>query len=371
MLRKLENLLDYLSQSVDAARRSEIERRMRQALDGQPVDRLPLVVYGPLPKDARFRPFPHRQTFADPEHMLYNELVHAFDTSIALHDRLGDDLPLTVRANFGAVLIASMFGAPVQQCEDNPPWIRRRQGEEFSLDAVLDRDPLDFSAGWCPRVIETMEAYHSILARWPELYQRVRIVLPDLQGPLDNLELIRGSQLFAELALEPEKVDRALGAMASAQVGLARRLAALVRDGPPGYCHQHAVMVKGNVLLRVDSAVMISAEMYRRQIAPHDRRVLRELGGGGIHSCGCIHHLVDEFLKLPGLQSLDFGQSELNDVDAIYGRARERNVPLIRVAVGRDELLGGRLPERFPTGVVLIHRAATFEDAKRIVSLIC
>lgn len=371
MLQKLLNLLDYLSEAVDPARQTEIERRLRRAVDGQPVDRLPLVINGPLPKDARFRPFPHRQTFADPEHMLYNELVHAFDTSIALHDLLRDDLPLTVRANFGTVLIASMFGAPVQQREDNPPWIRRQQGKEISLDGVLDRDPLDFSAGWCPRVIEAMEAYHSILARWPELYEQVRIVLPDLQGPLDNLELIRGSELFVELAVEPEKVDAAFQAMATAQIGLARRLASLVRDGPSGYCHQHAVMIKGNVLLRVDSAVMISAEMYRRQVAPHDRHVLRELGGGGIHCCGCTHHLVDEFLSLPPLQSLDLGQPELNDVDAIYARARERNVPLIRIAVSEDELLGGRLPERFPTGVVLIHRAATFEDARRIVSLTC
>ena len=371
MLHKLEELLDHLSETVDGARRTETERRLRDALDGRPVDRLPLIISGPLPADARFKPFPHRQTFGDPEQMLYNELVHAFDTSIALHDVLRDDLPLTVRVNFGAVLIASMFGAPVEQCEDNPPWIRRQEGKEISLDAVLDRDPLDFSSGWCPRVIETMEAYHSILSRWPELSEQVHVVLPDLQGPFDNLELIRGCELFVELAVEAEKVDAALRAMADAQIGLALRLAPLVRDGPPGYCHQHAVTIKGNILLRVDSVVMLSAEMYRRQVAPHDRHVLDELGGGGIHCCGCIHHLVDEFLELSSLQSLDLGQSELNDVDAIYARARERKVPLIRIAVGEDELLGGKLPERFPTGVVLIHRAATFDAAKRIASLLC
>ncbi len=371
MLQKLLNLLDYLSEAVDAARQTEIDRRLRWAVDGRPVDRLPLIINMTLPKDARFNPFSHRQTFTDPEHMLYNELVHAFDTSIALHDLLRDDLPLTVRANFGTVLIASMFGAPVQQCEDNPPWIRREQGREISLEAVLDQDPLDFSGGWCSRVIQTMEAYHSILCRWPELYEQIHIVLPDLQGPLDNLELIRGSELFVELAAEPEMVDAALRAVATAQIGLARHLALQVRDGPPGYCHQHAVMIKGNILIRVDSAVMISAEMYRRQVAPHDEHVLRELGGGGVHCCGRIHHLVDEFLRLPSLRSLDLGQPELNDVDAIYACAREHNVPLIRIAVSEDELLGGRLLERFPTGVVLVHRAATFEDAKRIVSSTC
>ena len=62
--------------------------------------------------------------FDDAEKMLFNELVCAFDTSIALRDRVGDDLPLTIRANFGTVLIASMFGAAAEQIGDNPPWIR-------------------------------------------------------------------------------------------------------------------------------------------------------------------------------------------------------------------------------------------------------
>ena len=369
MLDQLTHLLDYLSEVVDSERQAAIERRYQSALECLPVDRPPVVICGPLPEGARFKPFPHREMFGDPERMLYNELVYAFDTSIALRDCLHDDLPLTVRANFGTVLIASLFGAPAEQIEDNPPWVRHKTDAEITLAAVLDRDPLDFSRGWCPRVVETMEAYHGILARWPELYERIRIVLPDLQGPIDNLELIRGSDLFLELAAQPEEVDAALEAVATAQIGLARHLKRLVREGPPGYCHQHAVMMKGNVLLRDDSAVMISARMYRELVAPHDERVLRELGGGGIHCCGRVQHLVSEFLKLPSLEGLDLGQPELNDVDAIYAQARERNVPLLRVTASEEDLLAGRAEERFPTGVVLVYRAGTFEDAKRVSSL--
>ena len=370
MLDQLTSLLDHLGRVVDSSRQAAIEQRYRRALDGDVKDRLPLVIDGPLPEDARFKPFPHGQIFDDPEQMLYNELVHAFDTSIALRDRVHDDLPLTVRANFGAVLIASMFGAPAEQLYDNPPWIRHHPDKEVSLDSVADHDPLDFSRGWCPRVVETMEAYHAILKDWPELYERIRIVLPDLQGPIDNLELIRGSDLFRQFAAEPKAVDVGMQAVATAQIGLARHLAPLVSDGPPGYSHQHAVMIKGNILLRVDSAIMLSPKMYREQVAPHDERVLRELGGGGIHCCGCFRHLAGEILQLPSLRSLDLGQPELNDVDAIYARARERNIPLIRVAASEEELLGGRLQDRFPTGVVLIHRADSFAKGNRIASLI-
>lgn len=51
--------------------------------------------------------------------MLFNELVCAFDTRIAHAQEVGADLPLTVRANFGTVLVASVFGADVRQVDDN------------------------------------------------------------------------------------------------------------------------------------------------------------------------------------------------------------------------------------------------------------
>jgi hypothetical protein len=307
-----------------------------------------VILEAPLPHDAPFQPLPHHEIFRDPGRMLYNELVHGFRTSIAMRDRWPDDLPLTVRANFGTVLIASMFGARVEQIGENPPWIRHE--EPPSLQDIAGRDPLDFSQGWVPRAIETMEAYHDILRRWPELYEMIHIVLPDLQGPLDNLGLVRGSTMFLDLAANPDEADAALTTMATAQIGLARDLAQVVRDGPPGYSHQHGLMIRGNILLRNDSLVMVSPAMYRNQLARHDERVLSELGGGGLHSCGKIDHLAAELLRLPSVKCLDLGQPHLNDIDAVYAEARAVGKPLIRLALDDADLEGERLVERFPTG---------------------
>ena len=47
------------------------------------------------------------------------------------------------------------FGAEVGQFDDNPPWILRRENGGVGLEAVADSDPLDFSQGWCQRVIPT------------------------------------------------------------------------------------------------------------------------------------------------------------------------------------------------------------------------
>ncbi|MFW6414431.1 MAG: hypothetical protein ACOCZS_03920 [Verrucomicrobiota bacterium] len=364
---QLEKLLNWLSSSIDPPRQQDIARRYQRALDYQDIDRPPLVFSFPYPESADFQPYPHREIFDDPEKMLYNELVYAFGMSIALNTELGADLPLTVRANFGTVLTASMFGATIEQRDDNPPWVRPDSGNTISAREVAEKDPTAISNGWIERAADTMQKYHELLAPFPALKEQVIITLPDLQGPLDNLELLCGSETFLALTTEPDDVDAALTNLATAQVCLYRYFNQLTTEPENGYCHQHGVMSKGNILIRNDSAIMVSPQMYREQISPHDERVLRECGGGGIHACGRCDHLTDTFLEQPSLQALDLGQPELNDVNAIYQQAAAHKIPLIRLAVSEDELISGRAFDEFPTGAVLIHRADSFDRARDLL----
>jgi hypothetical protein len=180
--------------------------------------------------------------------------------------------------------------------------------------------------------------------------------------------MLCGSALYADLIEDPDFVAQALATMADVQVALARQLAPLVNDGPAGFSHQHGFMIRGQILLRDDSAIMVSPRMYRGQLAAHDERVLAALGGGGIHSCGNFMHNVGAMLELPSLHCLDFGQSQLNDVDAIYAQARERRIALLRVHATADELRGGDIRQRFPTGVTLLHAAPSLDAARAIVA---
>jgi hypothetical protein len=363
----LNRLLDHLAATLDPRRQAEIEQLHRNALNWEPLRRLPLVLGYPIPADALFQPYPHSQIFDDPEKMLYNELVHGFDTSIACRDRLDDDLPLTVRANFGTVVMASLFGARVEQVEENPPWVRHFHTlDEFRT--ALDCDPLDFSQGWCPRVVERYQFYKQTLEGYPELAALIHLTLPDLQGPLDTAELLRGSQIYVDFCTDPELVDRALDTVARAQVGFAKHLLAYINDGPTGFSHQHATVIRGHILIRDDSALMISPAMYRQHVAPCDEFVLGGLGGGGIHSCGKFEHNVDEFFALPSIRCLDVGQPEMNDMDAIYAKARERKIALDGVRVSREELATGRVMQRFPTGASLVYEAESLSDAQAVMT---
>jgi len=369
MIEQLARLLEHLDTIVDERRQAEIDELYRRTLTWRPVPRLPIVFSYPLPDDFPFPPFPHSQTFDDPEKMLHNELVHAWGTSIACRDRVGDDLPLTIRANFGTVIIASLFGGRVEQVEENPPWARPFESLD-AFRAALERDPLDFTRGWCPRVEERYGFYRETLSAYPRLSGLIRLCLPDLQGPLDNVELLRGSDVFVDLYQAPDRTDEALERAALAQVGFARHLQPTVSDGDgrnPEICHQHGVALPGRILIRNDTPIMMSAEMYERQIAPHDERVLREMGGGGLHACGRFEHLCPPFLELESSTCIDFGQPEMNDIDAVYAMAASRKAPLIRIRVPERQLVDGSVMRRFPTGVVLTHQADSLDEAGRIM----
>ena len=362
MNKLLFELLKILDEKVVQKEQENIEILFRKSLNWEPVERLPLVTSFPYPRSSSVQPFPHREIFDNPEKMLFNELVFAFDTSIFLHSEIRDDLPYTIRANYGTVIIASLFGAKVEQLGDNPPWVRHF-GTLDEFKAIFDLDPFDFSQGICPKIIAQYRFYKDVFADFPNLQKCIKIVLPDLQGPLDTLELLRGSEIYADFILDPEMIENGLKLMAEAQVGFARHLRQFINSNVDDFSYQHAVAIKGNILIRNDSAILISPEMYAEQVAPHDEFVLKGMGGGGVHSCGKIDFNISEIFKNPSIRCFDFGQSYLNDMDSVFTLAKDKKIPLLRFRPGKDELLSGNILERFPTGVSLVYDARSMEEA--------
>lgn len=372
---QLSRLLDHLG-AINrtkpvalAARTARADARHQAALEYRSVDRLPLVFSYPLPADFPFQPLPNATIYRDPAAMLYNELVSAWEISIAARasgGAPGDDLAATVRPNWGTVLVASVLGGFAEQTEDNTPWIRRNDEKPITLEQIADANPEVATAGWVPRVLDTYAAYRELLAPYPGLASGIRVTLPDLQGPLDTAEQLLGADLFIDMMERQDLCAKAFTRAAEIQLACARLFAPYIQDGQTGYIHQHGFLVKGGVLIRCDSAVMISSQLYGDLVAPADELVLAGLGGGGVHSCGKIEHAVPAILELPSIRCFDFGQSFMNDVDSLYALANQRRIPFLRVQPGRQELETGSIMDRFPTGVSLLYPAESREEAVRL-----
>ncbi|MCF7944737.1 MAG: hypothetical protein K9L75_04295 [Spirochaetia bacterium] len=361
----LEEVIQYIL-NLDLGERQRItEERHRAALQYESVDRLPIIFSYPLEGEDVFQPFPNSSIYSSHAAMMHNELVSAWGQSIVCRDRLADDLPLTIRPNWGTVTVASLFGFPPEQRDEQTPWIKRTD-EQFSLEDALNTAADIENNVWVNKVIESYEFYHEQLRRYPELAELLTITLPDLQGPLDSLEQVMGQELFIDMLTRPELVQEALMKTAELQLKCMKRFQPYVTEGMEGFSHQHGVLLKGNILIRNDSVVMISSEIYRELVKPADDYVLQEVNGGGIHSCGKFDHTAEAMLDSENLQSLDFGQPYMNDIDAIYKKAEAKKVPLLRIQPKKEDLLSGRIMEKYPTGVSLLYHAESLREARKL-----
>src|SRR5690606_3638952 len=73
----------------------------------------------------------------------------------------------------------------------------------------------------------------------------------------------------------------------------------------------------GTIMLRDDSAMNLSPEMFEEFIGPYDQRLLDEFGGGAVHSCGRVEHFAGLLSGLRGLKGFNMSQPELNDVEQV------------------------------------------------------
>jgi len=360
----VKQLLEYLEPRIDLGHVGQIAARHRAALDYAELDRPPLVCYLPY-EGEEFTPYPYSEAFDDPAKLMVNELLTGF-TSIYHAVDLKDDAPYCLRPNLGVTIIASMLGAQIRVLDEQAPWVIPFEDTD-AIKALVDAPVPDMSSGLAPRVLEQYAYFRAALADYPACREAFQLTLPDLQGPFDIAELVWGSDIFIAFYDTPDLLSACLSKITEAIIAAQRRFSLEVKDNiGPDYQYQHAVGVKGQILLRGDTAVMLSPEHYRAFVQPHDARVAQELGSVAVHFCGNGQHQIDSMLSIPGFTCFDFGQPWMMDVDTIYAKAAAKRVPLARLTVPVKELTAQRALRRFPTGAILTCEPTSVREARRI-----
>ena len=133
-------------------------------------------------------------------------------------------------------------------------------------------------------------------------------------------------------------------------VGYLKKWLELVPPRGDGACMAHwGFFFKGRVMLRDDSIVNLSPEMYAEFVKPYDDRILEEFGGGAIHFCGKADHCIDLMTDSRWLTAVNMSQPEMNDMQVIHGATVGKDVLLN--CPYEEETMGGLELSR---GVVLI-----------------
>jgi len=258
---------------------------------------------------------------------------------------------MAVRGNYGTGIIPSLFGVEPFVMPDDMDTLPTNKpfNDVEAIRGLLDAGMPDIHGGMAPRVFETYSRFAAIGREYPKIDRYVHSYHPDLQGPMDLCELLWGSSLFYSLFEEPELVKALLELVTQTYIVFMRAWTDIVPFGEDGNVHW-GLYHRGNIVLRDDSAMNFSPDMFQKFIRPYDQRLLTEFGGGVIHFCGKGDHYVPSLSDMDDLFAINMSQPELNDMEVIFQNTVDKGIAIIglppwaaeeAVAAGRD--LHGRV----------------------------
>lgn len=314
----------------------DIERRLDEAQEQAIYDawrdfalgknrRAPFTppVRRPVPAGIEWKHVNVNDALADDDLMLLSQLERC-------HTALStpSDMQMIIRANYGVGNIASMFGAKrfVMPYEmDTLPNVYPMG--EAAIQGILDADVSGMDKGNCPAIMRMAERFAEIREKYPKIAEFVRIDAPDGQGPMDNCELLWGSDIFYALYDSPETVHALLRKITDTMKGLFDSWYGVlpIRDGMTSYFGR---LAPGGIVIRDDSAMNLSPEFFDEYIRPYDGELLDYYGGGIVHFCGRGDHFVERLAAIPNLNGVDLSQPHLNDMDKVLAAIPDKGINL-------------------------------------------
>lgn len=238
---------------------------------------------------------------------------------------------LSVRCNYGSSILPSLFGVKLFIMDDvynTLPTSEPVAGGTEGIRAILDRGLPDLAAGYGAQVMEMGRRFRDAFAPYPNLARHVHIYHPDMQGPMDVCEVLWGSGIFLELFDNADLVHQLLDLVCETYIAFRRQWLEIVPAEGEFDIHW-GMMHRGHIMLRDDSAMNLSPEMFAEYIAPYNQRLLREFGGGADHFCGRGDHYLEQLTALDGLHAVNLSQPEYNDMEAIYRHTVDKGIPII------------------------------------------
>ncbi len=264
------------------------------------------------------------QAQVDPNAMLIHQLAGCSGTIQGTAGAL-----LAVRCNYGVGILPSLFGAEIRlmpQEQGNLPTSVPMGPERCR--ALLNRDRPDVREGLGASVLDTAEQFLELFAHHPNVGAHVALYHPDLQGPMDVLELLWGSDLFTAVYLEPDTIKALLDLITETYIAFMAAWDRLVPTAD-GHAVHWRLFHRGKIMLRDDSAMNFSPEHFDEFIAPWDQQLLSACGGGAMHFCGKGDHYIDHLCTLDNLFAVNMSQPELNDMERIYRATVDRGIRLL------------------------------------------
>lgn len=293
----VRELLEQLEREIDGGVLEQAYRRQRDALDFVPSAPLPVRHGSPVAYQAP----PMDVVVEDMDAMLARELIGCLSTALAKDDGL-----LTIRANYGVGILPSVFGLPSRVIDGGMPWVDSL-GSVEEIRSLVAKGVPDVSGGLAQRIADTHAYYRERLRAYPNCQKYIKIIHCDAQGAFDVADLLWGSEIFYGMYDEPDLLHDLMELITQTYIAFMERHLPDCDSVEPGYCYHWGTLFKGNCLMRDDSSVNLSREMYLEFVLPYHRRIAAHFGGAAMHFCGRADYWLPDLIREADIKSVNFG----------------------------------------------------------------
>lgn len=343
-MRLVQELLERLEREIDSVYLERAQQRQRDALDF--VAGAPLPVRQGVP--TKYEVPPMDVVVEDIEAMLVRELIGCLSTALAKDDGI-----LTIRANYGVGTLPSLFGLPSRVIDGGMPWVDSLDSVDDIRNLVAKGVP-DVNGGLAQRVADTHAYYRKAMRDYPNCQKYIKIIHCDAQGPFDIADLIWGSDIFYGMYDEPELLHDLMELITQTYIGFMERHLDDCDRAASGYCYHWGTLYKGACVLRDDSSVNLSREMYLEFVMPYHRKIAAYFDGVAMHFCGRADHWVQDLIREPNIKSVNFGyMPERFDNEFLYSLwdvCNQTKTPIVNYRL--DAATSGTFDRsRFPAGL--------------------
>ena len=238
---------------------------------------------------------------------------------------------LSVRSNYGTGITTSIFGAEIFKM----PYKNNTLPTTYSLNdtdkitKIVERGMPDINTGFGKNVFEFGELCREVFEKYPKIKKYVTAYHPDTQGPLDTCELLWGCEMFYAMYDEPELVHDMLRLVTDTYKAVLDKWYSIFPRNPEFNPHWSNIYHRGSIVLRDDSAMNLSPELYTEFGAPYDNELLETYDGGVIHFCGRGDHYIDIIAKMPKLYGINMSQPQYNDMEKIFKNTVDKGIKIL------------------------------------------
>ena len=279
----------------------------------------------PAPTSVEWPEIHINDAITDPDLTILSQLA-----GVSLTLDTGDNCAHTVRCNYGTAIMPSVLG-----CET---YVMPRESDTlptgyplYDADKVrelVERGPADPRTGMGEITLRTGDRMRELFADYPNVDRYVHIYHPDTQGTLDIAEMVWGSPLFYAFYEAPELMCELFEVITQTYIAFMREWFKIV-PATPDYSPHWGMFHRGPIMLRDDSLMNISSEMYVQYVREHDQRIFDEFGGGAIHFCGRNDHFIEAMSEMTGLYAVNLSQPDMNDMETIWRNTVDKGIFVI------------------------------------------